>query len=99
MNEPSADGQTDGYAVNGTVKQRERETGSSYPGRQSPQRASEVAVPGFATFLPRILQEVCGRQSSELNESEKAPVGHDRHCTSSAGLWICPQGWQDGKHL
>lgn len=82
-----------------TNTQTERQTGSPYSGRQSPQTASEVAVPGVATLRPRILQEACGRQSSESKASEKLPVGHNWHCTSSVGLWICPQAWQERKHF
>lgn len=68
-----------------------RQIGSPYPSRQSPQMASEVAVPEVATFRPRILQEACGRQSSELSASEKVPVGQSWHCTSSVGLRIRSQ--------
>lgn len=78
-----------------TGRPQKRYTSSPYPGRQSPQVASEVAVPEVAAFRPRDLQEVCGRQSSESSASEKLPAGHNLHCTSFAGLWICPQAWQD----
>lgn len=84
-----------GRPMTKTNIESERQAGIPHPGRQSPQMASEVAVPEIATLRPRILQEVCGRQSLESNMSEKLPVGHNRHCTSSVGLWICPQAWKE----
>lgn len=72
-----------------------RQNRSPYPGRQTPQTASEVTLPGVATSRPRILQEACGRQSSVSSVSEKLPTGHGLHWTSSVGLWICPHAWQE----
>lgn len=76
--------------------QSERPAGVPHPGRQSPQTASDLAVPASATPRPRISQEACGRQSSESNVSEKVPVGHNWHFTSSVGLcWVRPQAWKE----
>lgn len=47
-----------------------------YPGRQAPQTLSPSAVPGVTRGRLSLVHEVCGRQRSASNASEKLPAGH-----------------------
>lgn len=51
----------------------------AHPGWQSPHSASCVAVPTWASSLPRGLQRECGWHGREPQEAEKVPGGQDLH--------------------